>query len=148
MGCLKKNQIKKALIQAGIDAVDVVQAFDEMDRNGDNLITYEEFRYYVNHIMGNDNAVYDTHHGPGFRMTELQKWMDYWPENYTAEGPGREKISKDEAIAAMKEYAKEPMSPGLVRALQNQMDINGDGLIDFYEFARASEKVLDPPNQD
>lgn len=47
LGCLKRNQIKKALIQAEVEVEDVVSAYDEMDRNNDNLITYEEFRYYV-----------------------------------------------------------------------------------------------------
>ena len=57
MGCLKRHQIRGALIAAGIEAVDVVQAFDEMDRNRDNLITYEEFRYYVGIVMGDTSKL-------------------------------------------------------------------------------------------
>ena len=38
---------------AGVQVLDVVQAFDEMDRNRDNLITYEEFRYYVGVVKSN-----------------------------------------------------------------------------------------------
>ena len=52
LGCLKRNQITTALIAAGINAVDVVKTFDEIDRNRDNLVTYEEFRYYVGVIQG------------------------------------------------------------------------------------------------
>ena len=29
-------------------------AFDEMDVNRDNLVTYEEFRYYVSQVPGYD----------------------------------------------------------------------------------------------
>ena len=58
-GSLKKNQVKKALVQAGIYANNYVyfdREFDEMDRNNDTLITYEEFKQYVNLNMGNDNT--------------------------------------------------------------------------------------------
>ena len=52
LGCLKRNQVRGALIAAGINAVDVVKTFDEIDRNRDNLVTYEEFRYYVGVVQG------------------------------------------------------------------------------------------------
>ena len=45
------------MIAAGCDAVDVVKDIDEMDRNNDNLITYEEFRYYVGVVKGKTNMV-------------------------------------------------------------------------------------------
>lgn len=57
LGCLKRHQIRGALIAAGIETVDVVKAFDEMDRNRDNLITYEEFRYYVGVVMGDTSKL-------------------------------------------------------------------------------------------
>ena len=113
-----------------------------MDRNRDNLITYEEFRYYVSYVLG-DNSQLGVPSGFGelseADVSRLENWRDHWQ---SAGGAEDSKINKEEAIAAMKEYAREPMSPGLVRALQNQMDINGDGQIDFYEFSRACEKVL------
>ena len=34
-----------------------MKAFDEMDRNRDNLITYEEFRYYVGVVMGDTSKL-------------------------------------------------------------------------------------------
>ena len=72
--------------------------------------------------------------------TKLEKnWRQQW--NITA-GHGQDKITKDDAIENLKQAVREPMSPGLVRSLHTQMDVNGDGQIDFHEFARACDKVL------
>ena len=116
MGCLKRHQIRGALIAAGIEAVDVVQAFDEMDRNRDNLITYEEFRYYVGIVMGDTTklTVNNLSQYQGNDDGKLNVWRKQWNK---AAINGQDKISKDEAIDSMRDAATQPMSPGLVRSL-------------------------------
>lgn len=130
------------MIAAGIDAVDVVQAFDEMDRNRDNLITYEEFRYYVGVVLGDSsqlNVSNFAHQMTDQDKERLEVWRQQWNKTATMD---QDKITKEDAIDNMRMAIKEPMSPGLVRSLQTQMDVNGDGMIDFLEFARACDKVL------
>ena len=116
MGCLKRHQIRGALIAAGIEAVDVVQAFDEMDRNRDNLITYEEFRYYVGIVMGDTTklTVNNLTQYQGKDNGKLEVWRKQWLKT---DGRYHDKITKDEAIECMRDAATQPMSPGLVRSL-------------------------------
>ena len=113
-----------------------------MDRNRDNLITYEEFRYYVGIIQGDMSQLNVNNMSKSLNSneeTKLEVWRDQWRKTARR---GEDTISKEDAIDNIKEQVREPMSPGLIRSLQTQMDINGDGMIDFHEYARACEKVL------
>ena len=42
------------MLAAKVSVECVIMAFDEMDRNRDQLVTYEEFRYYVSQVPGID----------------------------------------------------------------------------------------------
>ena len=55
----------------------MVQAFDEMDRNRDNLVTYAEFRYYVGVIMG-DVSQLGVANFSGGSVAGLEIWRDIW----------------------------------------------------------------------
>ena len=148
LGCLRREQISKALIAAKCDADKVVQAFDEMDRDRNKLITYEEFRYYVA-MVRKDYSMITVHNfshdmttsgvGTTHDETRFEQWRPTWRQKATA---GQDKIDKQEAIDCLKDNARQPLSPGMVRALQQQMDVNCDGLIDFNEFSRACDKIL------
>ena len=100
LGCLKRNQIRAALIAAGIDCVDVVTAFDEIDRNRDNLITYEEFRHYVGVVKG-DSSLLDFHSMTGSDETRLEVFKEYWE----ADHPDCEKIELHQAIESIRSRA-------------------------------------------
>ena len=63
----------------------MVQAFDEMDRNRDNLITYEEFRYYVGVVMGdttqltvNNLSQYQGNSNEREDRQKLNVWLRQW----------------------------------------------------------------------
>ena len=53
-GTLTRTQVRKALLACKIDVEGVIMAFDEMDQNKDQLVTYEEFHYYVSKLPGYD----------------------------------------------------------------------------------------------
>ena len=58
-----------------------MQAFDEMDRNRDNLITYEEFRYYIGIIKGQTNQLSVNnfaHSMSADESTRLDVWRNQW----------------------------------------------------------------------
>ena len=134
--------MKKALIAAKINVENVIQAFDEMDRNNDNLVRYEEFRYYVSqlknqdasHLINVQNLV-----ATSIEEERLQVYKVYWDQ---MAAHGDDKVSKEDAIEVIRENASKTLSPSFVKALQIQMDITQDGWIDFHEFSRACEKIF------
>ena len=70
-----------------------------MDRNRDNLITYEEFRYYVGVVMG-DNSKLSVNNLTVSAKDEarLEVWRQQWHK--TARG-GEEYILKEDASENM-----------------------------------------------
>ena len=128
LGCLRREQVRKALIAAGIDVERVVQAFDEMDRDRNNLVTYEEFRYYVacvhkDHSMitvNNFSLSHDmTTSGFGAGSTTDESRFEQWRKTWHQKAhSGQEKIAKEDAIDCLRDNATQPLSPGMVKALQ------------------------------
>ena len=121
--------------------MNVIETFDEMDRNNDNVITYEEFRYYVGVVKGDTSLLTIqnfSHSLPAADLNRLEQYRGDWLE---VAAQGQEKIEQQEAVELIQSLAAEPLSVPMVKALEAQMDVNGDGMIDYYEFARALDKI-------
>ena len=144
-GTLRRKQVTKALIQAGIDVEDVVSAFDEIDKNRDDLVTYEELRYYVRTFLGEENCErlinvqnFDVDLSSSSAQ-KLQQWRALWDQIQQVEDG---KVTKEDAIECIHQNCQMGLSPAIKRALEHQIDVNQDNMCDYYEFARACEKVL------
>ena len=136
--------MKKALLAAEVSVECVIMAFDEMDRNRDQLVTYEEFRYYVSQVPGIDVSKLINVENLSHMMTtsdgqRLEQWRDTW---LTKANSADEKISIEDAVDCLRENARQKLSAAIIRGLKTQMDVNADGMIEFFEFARACEKIL------
>ena len=107
---MRREQISRALIAAKCDADKVVQAFDEMDRDGNKLITYSEFRYYVATVQRNYSLITVDNFSPTKGragqeslddINRKNKWRPVWDRR--ASYRRNDKLQKQDAIDLIKE---------------------------------------------
>ena len=95
LGCLNRQKARYALSAAGLEPIDTVKAFGEMDRNNDNLVTYEEFRYYVGVVIGDTSMLtidnLSSLDKNGDNDKKLEKWRSQWNKTVSY---GHDKITK------------------------------------------------------
>ena len=123
----------------------MVSAFDEIDKNRDDLVTYEELRYYVRSFLGEHNCGhlinvdnFDVSMNSS-NAKRLSHWRSLWNTIPQIED---DRVSKEDAVECISQNCGTSLSPGIRRALEHQIDVNQDDMCDYYEFARACEKVI------
>ena len=99
-----RDQVKKALLAAKVSVECVIMAFDEMDKNRDQLVTYEEFRYYISLLPGVDVSKLINVENLSHMMTtsdgqRLEQWRDTW---LTKAESADDKITIDQAVECIK----------------------------------------------
>ena len=69
----------------------------------------------------------------------LSHWRSLWNTIPQIED---DRVSKEDAVECISQNCGTSLSPGIRRALEHQIDVNQDDMCDYYEFARACEKVI------
>ena len=117
---MRRKQVTKALIAAGIQVEDVISAFDEIDKNRDNLVTYEELRFYVKTSLGEDNVdhlITIDNFNLALSSSDAKRlnvWRSLWHQIAQSDD---DKVSKEAVLEILEENCDEPLSPEIKQAL-------------------------------
>ena len=110
---MRRKQVTKALIAAGIEVEDVISAFDEIDKNRDNLVTYEELRFYVKTSLGEENVEHlITVDNFNLALSSsdakrLNVWRSLWHQIAQTD---EDKVGIEDVIEILEQNCDEPLS--------------------------------------